>query len=83
MDDEELDILFAKAEADMAANKKVWVIFKAATRSHYRKARRLVKRLNKSRDYTQWAGLDVSSYHGWSGFRVRKSEILGFEFEED
>lgn len=45
------------------------ITFKAATRSHCRKATRIVSG-------THPCGVTVKSYHGWSDFVVKGREIL-------
>jgi hypothetical protein len=43
--------------------------FKAATRSHYHKATRVITGIDSY-------GRPLVSYHGWSGFVVRPDEII-------
>lgn len=46
--------------------------FKAATRSHYRKATRPVRSIDEF-------GRPLVAYHGYSGFVVRLDEIISWE----
>lgn len=43
--------------------------FKAATRSHYRKATRVITGVDNF-------GRPLVSYHGWNGFVVRLDEVI-------
>jgi hypothetical protein len=60
----------------MARTKKFkvgdWLIFKAATRSSYTKARRKITGIDG------W-GRPLVTYHGWSGFVVQPREIIEVE----
>lgn len=57
---------------------RVRMTFRAATRSHYRKATRIVIEMCE-----EYGNVFVSSYHGWSGFLVRNCEIISFEIEPE
>lgn len=50
-----------------------YIVFKAATRSGYTKARRKVNGF--------WGMTDMPTvgYHGWSNFAVRRDEIIAVE----
>ena len=47
------------------------ITFKAQTRFHFRKATRVVVRVDTEAGY-----IGVKKYAGWSGFWVRLSEVL-------
>lgn len=57
--------------------KKVTVTFKAATRSHYKKATRIVQ------SFDGWGGYVIVRYHGWDNFAVRGEEIITFGLKKD
>lgn len=61
-----------EAQASFEAGHNVNVTFKAATRSHCRKATRRITGFDPARRVK-------CEYHGWPGFVVRDSEVISFE----